>query len=185
MARPPNRYASLIGRTAEDRAGVRIGQIRQVIVDDVTGRPEWVVIATGVLGARQKLVPIADADLSSALAGEAGEQRTFEPIRIAVDGKRVRSAPRVELVQGQPTQSAEETLYLHYQMIADDPPTVSTTDATESSGHAVGNPQPQPRRDPLGEIARTASAVHLDPEWLDRIIEKLGTDSSQQDREHQ
>lgn len=52
MGRPPNpyrtliAYRTLIGRTAVDRSGVRIGQIRQVIVDEVTGRPEWVVIAT-------------------------------------------------------------------------------------------------------------------------------------------
>ncbi len=188
MARPAGPYIALVGRTAVDRNGVRLGQVREVLVDDVTGQPEWLVIATGVLGARQKVVPIAVDDLRDplrdALAGEAGERRHREPTTIPVDHAHVLSAPRVHPVRGQLTQDAEEALYLHYGLIADEPPAASTRDATESSGHAVGDPQPQPRRDPLGEIARAASAVLFDPEWLDRLIEKLAAESSQQDREH-
>ncbi len=195
MGRPPNpyrtliAYRTLIGRTAVDRSGVRIGQIRQVIVDEVTGRPEWVVIATGVLGARQKLVPIAADDLRDAVASRVGDGGRLAAVTIPADDERVRSAPRVELVDGQPTQSAEEALYRHYQMIADEPPTAEAANGSGSmvadSAAPMSDPAPPGQGGPLAEIARAASGVLYDLRWLDRMIEKLAVDALEQDQDRQ
>ena len=51
MSRIRRPFQRLIGRSAYGRDGVRIGQVRDIVVDEVTGRPEWVSIATGILGA--------------------------------------------------------------------------------------------------------------------------------------
>jgi len=50
------------GRIVAGPDGCRIGRIVDLHVDDATGQPEWALVATGVLGLRQRLVPLASAE---------------------------------------------------------------------------------------------------------------------------
>lgn len=103
-------FARLVGQSAYARDGRRIGPISQVLLDGVTGRPEWVRVATGILGARQKLVPVGVGDFVPA------------GVRLPFEAEQVQSAPRVELRHGELSEPDEETLYRHYGMTDDSDP---------------------------------------------------------------
>lgn len=103
-------YSQLLGTVLYGVDGIRVGQVRRVLVDEITGRPEWVAVSTGALGARQRLVPIAAADLQ--LGG----------IRVPYPAVVILAAPRFDLRDAAPTQDAEEELYRHYGMDSEPPP---------------------------------------------------------------
>ena len=60
-------YDNWIGREAVDPQGSKIGEIKDVLYDDVTCRPEWVVVKTGLLGTGlfggRSIAPIAGASI--------------------------------------------------------------------------------------------------------------------------
>jgi hypothetical protein len=66
-------YDAWIGRDAYDPDGEKIGEIRDIYYDDLTDRPEWVGIKTGLFGMKETFVPIhgsrttSDGDLQVAL----------------------------------------------------------------------------------------------------------------------
>jgi hypothetical protein len=45
-----------------DPAGGKIGTLVDIHLDDGTGRPEWATVTTGLFGARQSFVPLAEAE---------------------------------------------------------------------------------------------------------------------------
>ena len=51
-------YDGWIGRDAYDADGEKVGEITDIYYDDVTGRPEWVAVKTGLFGMSRTLVPI-------------------------------------------------------------------------------------------------------------------------------
>ena len=51
-------YDAWIDRDAYDPDGEKIGAITDIFYDDVTRRPEWVAIRTGLFGMKQTFVPI-------------------------------------------------------------------------------------------------------------------------------
>ena len=54
----PNDVQQMIGRTAVDSDGTKIGKIGQVYVDDQTGQPVWATVTTGMFGSRQSFAPL-------------------------------------------------------------------------------------------------------------------------------
>lgn len=64
--------------------GDRLGPVRQVYLDDRTGRPAWIAVHTGWFGRREHPVPLS------------GAERTEDGLRVAVSGDEVREAPTVE-----------------------------------------------------------------------------------------
>ena len=54
----------LIGRTAVDSAGEKVGKIEQVYLDNETGQPNWVAISSGLMGRRSNFAPMHNAQLS-------------------------------------------------------------------------------------------------------------------------
>ena len=64
--------------------GDRLGPVRQVYVDDATGRPTWVTVRTGWFGGREHPVPLE------------GAERTEDGIRVSASGPEIREAPTVE-----------------------------------------------------------------------------------------
>jgi len=87
-----------------------------VVVDDVTGRPEWLVVSTGILGARERWVPIQTSAVTSAHTSATG------PLTVPLDLETVLEAPRFGLVRAGLTTSQEEALLVHYGMDADPAP---------------------------------------------------------------
>ncbi len=75
---------ALYGQEVRSVDGDRLGPVRQVYVDDGTGRPAWVTVHTGWFGHREHPVPLA------------GAETTEDGLRVAVSGDEVRDAPTVE-----------------------------------------------------------------------------------------
>ena len=48
----PQDVRQFVGRTAVDSEGSKVGKIGKVYLDEHTGRPLWVTVATGMFGTR-------------------------------------------------------------------------------------------------------------------------------------
>src|SRR5918998_5721638 len=55
-------YGRWPGRAVLDPTGRRLGEVREIYLDDATDRPEWVLVDLGDDGARY--VPLADATVA-------------------------------------------------------------------------------------------------------------------------
>ena len=84
-------------KTMVDREGAPLGRIAHIYLDQVTGEPEWALVATGK-GGRQVFVPLVDA----------AEQQ--DQIRIPVEGALVSDAPAIRAGR---QLSKESTARLH------------------------------------------------------------------------
>ena len=51
----------VVGTTAYDPEGQKIGKVGQVFLDDETGRPEFVTVNTGLFGTSESFVPVEEA----------------------------------------------------------------------------------------------------------------------------
>jgi uncharacterized protein (TIGR02271 family) len=93
---------TLIGATAYDQEGSKLGKIGQVFLDDESGRPEFATVNTGLFGTSESFVP-----LSEALVEE-------DSVRVPFSKDRVKDAPHVEIDGGHLDQSEEDRLYEYY-----------------------------------------------------------------------
>jgi len=70
-----------------DRNGDKIGDVSDVYLDDVSGRPAFVVVRTGILGmTRPRFIPVADGVWSE-------DERTLE---VPWDRAAVRASPELD-----------------------------------------------------------------------------------------
>jgi sporulation protein YlmC with PRC-barrel domain len=96
-----NELRDLVGSTAYDRSGEKIGKVGQVYVDDDTGQPTWVTVQTGLFGTCESFVPVEGAELGA------------ERITVAYDKATVKDAPYIcEDTHLSPQE--EEQLCRHY-----------------------------------------------------------------------
>jgi uncharacterized protein (TIGR02271 family) len=89
------------GRTMCDSDGEKIGTIDEIYLDAETGRPEWALTSTGLLGTKSKFVPLTGAS-------PAGEE-----VRVQYGKDQVNDAPGVD-PDGELSQEEESALYRHY-----------------------------------------------------------------------
>jgi hypothetical protein len=75
---------SMEGQTAVDVNGAKLGKIGQIYVDDQTGQPLWVTIATGMFGTKQNFAPLY------------GSRFNGGDLQLAVTRDMVRDAPGIE-----------------------------------------------------------------------------------------
>lgn len=54
---------AVVDHPVHDAQGKKIGDAKHIYVDDVTGRPEWVTVKTGLFGTSESFVPIKDASM--------------------------------------------------------------------------------------------------------------------------
>lgn len=94
-------FEALHGAGLHDQDGHRVGDITRVYVDDVDGRITWAVVKTGMLGTKQRFVPLADA--------------TFVDGSVAVpfDRSVIKDAPDLA-VDGNLDRDEESALYAYY-----------------------------------------------------------------------
>src|SRR5579863_3920263 len=97
----PQDVQQFIGRTAVDSEGSKVGKIGQVYLDEQTGMPLWVTVATGMFGTRQSFAP-----LYGALAD--GDE-----VRLAVSKGQIKDAPNVD-DDGRIDASEQDALYRNY-----------------------------------------------------------------------
>jgi uncharacterized protein (TIGR02271 family) len=84
-----------------DQSGDKIGKVGQVYLDDDSGRPEWVTVATGWFGSSESFVPVAQADVQG------------NEVRVPFAKDKVKDAPRLEADEHiSPEQ--EQELYRYY-----------------------------------------------------------------------
>src|SRR5688500_8421532 len=110
----------VIGTTAYDTDGDKIGKVSEVYLDDETGRPEWATVHTGLFGTKETFLPLAQADLS-------GDQ-----LRFPYDKAKVKDAPKVD-ADGHLSPQEEQELYRYYGLGTG---TTTTTDTTTTTGTA-------------------------------------------------
>ena len=92
---------SMIGQTAVDADGAKIGKIGQVYVDDQSGVPLWVTVATGMFGGKENFAPLY------------GSQTTGDGLQLAVSKDMVKDAPGVA-DDGHIDESENDALYTYY-----------------------------------------------------------------------
>src|SRR3954454_21171700 len=99
---------NLIGTTAHDPDGNKIGKIGQVYFDNATDQPSWVTVSTGLLG-KQNFAPLA------------GARPSEDGIVLPVDKETIKEAPNVE-DDGQLQPQEEQALYDYYAGYLGAPP---------------------------------------------------------------
>jgi uncharacterized protein (TIGR02271 family) len=96
-----NSVPDLIGRTAVDVDGDKIGKVGQVYLDDETGAPKWVTVSTGMFGNKESFAPLE------------GASQDGDNLRLAVQRDLVKGAPQVE-ADGHLDDSENGELFTHY-----------------------------------------------------------------------
>jgi uncharacterized protein (TIGR02271 family) len=92
---------TVVGATAYDRDGDKIGKVGQVYYDDATGQPTWVTVNTGLFGTHESFVPVSGAELSG------------DRVTVAYDKAKVKDAPKIA-EDGHLSPQEEEQLYRYY-----------------------------------------------------------------------
>ena len=92
---------NLVGTTAYDRSGDKVGKIGAVYYDDDTDEPTWVTVHTGLFGTNETFVPVQGAEF-------AGDRVT-----LAYDKAQMKDAPNIS-EDGHLSPQEEEQLYRHY-----------------------------------------------------------------------
>ncbi|WP_255953060.1 PRC and DUF2382 domain-containing protein [Streptomyces odontomachi] len=94
---------SVLDHAVYDTQGNKIGDAKHIFLDDVSGRPEWASVRTGMFGARESFVPIRDASLIE------------DHLEVPFDKAMVKDAPNVQVDAGGHLSAEEEhRLYEYY-----------------------------------------------------------------------
>jgi uncharacterized protein (TIGR02271 family) len=97
----PQQWDNLIGLTAIDSDGDKIGKVGQVYLDDAAGQPEWVTVSTGIFGTRESFAPLYNASVRD------------DQLVLAVPRQLVKDAPNID-DDGHLTETEVAALYQHY-----------------------------------------------------------------------
>ncbi|GAA3924849.1 hypothetical protein GCM10023085_02800 [Actinomadura viridis] len=98
-------FKDLMDREVTDRFGHRVGTVKQVYLNDVSGEPEWVRVHMGRFGAKESFVPLAES------------RRTEDAVQVPFDKDKVKRAPRIEADQHLSREQAAR-LYRYYGLRA-------------------------------------------------------------------
>jgi uncharacterized protein (TIGR02271 family) len=118
----------VIGATAYDRDGAKVGTIGNVYYDDDTEQPKWLTVNTGFFGTSENFVPLQGAENT-----EGGS------VTVGYDKATIKDAPSVS-DDGRLSPQDEERLYRHYGLDYD---TSSHTDVNDRG--VVGDSGPTGR----------------------------------------
>ncbi|WP_306322521.1 MULTISPECIES: PRC and DUF2382 domain-containing protein [unclassified Streptomyces] len=98
-----NNPDALVGLTAYDRTGEKIGSVERVYLDDRTGDADWVTVKTGLFGMKETFVPLK------------GATHDADRLTVRYTKEAVKDAPRVDADQHL-DESEKSQLYAHYGM---------------------------------------------------------------------
>jgi uncharacterized protein (TIGR02271 family) len=88
-----------------DGDGNKVGDAKHVFLDDVTGRPEWVSVKTGLFGMRESFVPIHNATMVE------------DHMEVPYPKDKVKDAPNVDIdAGGHLSEDEEHRLYDYYRI---------------------------------------------------------------------
>lgn len=94
----------VVGATAYDSHGDKIGKIGNIYYDDETEQPKWMTVSTGLFGTNETFVPVQGSDLAS----DGRVTTTY-------DKALIKDAPNVS-EDGHLSPAEEEQLYRHYSL---------------------------------------------------------------------
>jgi uncharacterized protein (TIGR02271 family) len=97
----PDELQNIMGRTAVDSAGDKIGKIGQIYLDDASGSPQWVTISTGLFGTKESFAPIS------------GYRLDGDNVVLTVTKDQVKDAPNVD-ADGHLDDAENDRLYAYY-----------------------------------------------------------------------
>jgi uncharacterized protein (TIGR02271 family) len=117
--------ANVLDHPVYDGDGNKIGDAKHVFFDDMTGRPEWVSVKTGMFGSSESFVPIRDASLVQ------------DHLEVPYRKDKVKDAPNVDVDAGGHLSEAEEhRLYDYYGINWDS--VLSEAERTDDGRWAAG-----------------------------------------------
>ena len=96
-----NEFRNLLGATAHDPSGVKIGKVGQVYYDDDTDQPKWVTVHTGLFGTNESFVPLEGARM------QGGE------VTLGYDKQKIKDAPNIDQDRHLSPEE-EQQLYRYY-----------------------------------------------------------------------
>ena len=96
------------GRNVVDQEGAKVGRLEEIYLDQQTGRPEWMLIHTGLFGPKSTFAPLAGARVAG------------EDVRIGYSKQEVKDAPSLE-ADRELSQEEEARLYSHYGLDYSEP----------------------------------------------------------------
>ena len=91
----------VVGATAYDRGGDKIGKVGQLYFDDTTDQPTWVTVNTGFFGTHESFVPVSGAEFNG------------DRVTMAYDKAMVKDAPKIA-EDGHLSPQEEQQLYRYY-----------------------------------------------------------------------
>ena len=97
----PDELQNIMGRTAVDSNGDKIGKIGQIYLDDASGSPQWVTISTGLFGNKESFAPIG------------GYRINDDDVVLNVTKDQVKDAPNVD-ADGHLDDAENDRLYEYY-----------------------------------------------------------------------
>lgn len=93
----------VLNHPLQDVHGRKVGDVKDVFQDDRTGRPEWLGVQTGLMGAKETYVPVSGAELVSDHV-EARYEKDF-----------IKQAPKVTVdAEGRISTDEVQRLYQYY-----------------------------------------------------------------------
>jgi uncharacterized protein (TIGR02271 family) len=117
---------NLIGATAYDQGGQKVGDVATLYLDRATGEPEWVTVKTGLFGRKETFVPVALA-----------RQRGPHEVEFAAGKDTITGAPKID-PEGELVQSEESRLYQHYGLPHGEQRSPTGLPETETGRRAAG-----------------------------------------------
>ncbi|MEU4147970.1 PRC and DUF2382 domain-containing protein [Streptomyces parvulus] len=117
--------ANVLDQPVYDGDGNKIGDAKHVFFDDMTGRPEWVSVKTGMFGSGESFVPIRDAALVQ------------DHLEVPYGKDQVKGAPSVDVdAGGHLSETEEHRLYDYYGINWDS--VLSEAERTDDGRWAAG-----------------------------------------------
>jgi sporulation protein YlmC with PRC-barrel domain len=143
----------LVGAELLDASGDKVGVIGQIYLDGRTGEPGWAIVNTGLLGVKERLVPLAQAD------------RTGHAVRVPYEKSTIKDAPNNPCGDGPPDEVAERQLLVYYGL--------DFADRRSDSGVASGQ-----AKEPVERVRLTKEAVQAVDRMSEQIrIERIAADA--------
>ena len=145
---------NLIGCTAVDAEGQKIGKVGQVYVSDTTGEPEWVTLSTGLFGTRESFAPLYNSRVD-------GDQ-----LLLVVSRDLVKDAPQPDLgAEGHLPADEVTALYRHYQGYLAPAARHETSAGQENAGTGAAGPGSDAAGPPADEaMTRSEERLHVGTE---------------------
>ncbi|WP_433160322.1 PRC and DUF2382 domain-containing protein [Kribbella sp. CA-247076] len=91
----------VVGSTAYDAAGDKVGSVGNLYTSDTTGTPEWVTVNTGLFGTKQSFVPLDGAHVER------------DGLHLAPTKSKIKDAPRID-AEGHLSEQEASELYRYY-----------------------------------------------------------------------